>query len=260
MNDIAPDDGAGWHFQLLRLLMNPVWLAVTVFQIIMLIHALRNREWLWAFFIFIGSGLGAFWYYFSIYRNSSSGMSGFELPGAQSRRRIKELQAQIHHLDHAYHHFQLGDVYFQKGKLVEAEKCYRAALEREPNDIDARAHLGQCLLRQKRPAEARPLLDAVCRENYKHDYGHTLMAYAETLTALNESDAAFDIWQHVVQNHSYARAKVQFAELCLARKQTDLARAQLEDVIKDDAHAPSFQRRRDRVWVRRAKALLPKAV
>jgi hypothetical protein len=81
------------------------------------------------------------------------------------------------------------------------------------------------------------------------------------LTALNESDAAFDIWQHVVQNHSYARAKVQFAELCLARQQTDLARAQLEDVIKDDAHAPSFQRRRDRVWVRRAKHLfasLPK--
>lgn len=261
MNDIAPDDGAGWHFYFIRLLTNPVWLAVTVFQILMLIHALRNREWLWAFFIFIGSGLGAFWYYFSIYRNSSSGMSGFELPGAQSRARIKELQAKIHHLDNAYHHFQLGDLYFQKGKLAEAEKCYRAALEREPNDIDARAHLGQCLLRQKRPAEARPLLDAVARENYKHDYGHTLMAYAETLTALNESDAAFDIWQHVVQNHSYARAKVQFAELCLARKQPDLARAQLEDVIKDDAHAPSFQRRRDRVWVRRAKRalnLLPK--
>jgi hypothetical protein len=256
-----PEDGAGWHFLVIRLLTNPVWLAVTVFQILMLIHALCSREWLWAFFIFIGSGLGAFWYYFSVYRGSSSGMSGFELPGAQSRRRIKELQAQIHHLDNAYHHFQLGDVCFQKGKLAEAEKCYRAALEREPNDIDARAHLGQCLLRQNRPVEARPLLEAVSRENYKHDYGHSLMAYAETLTALNESDAAFDIWQHVVQNHSYARAKVQFAELCLARQQTDLARAQLEDVIKDDAHAPSFQRRRDRVWVRRAKHLfasLPK--
>jgi hypothetical protein len=257
MNNSAPEDGAGWYW----LFANPVWLAMTVFQIWMLVHALRNREWLWAFFIFIGSGLGAFWYYFSVYRGSASGMRGFELPGAQSRRRIKQLQAQIHHLDNAYHHFQLGDVYFQRGKLVEAEKCYRDALEREPVDIDARAHLGQCLLRQKRPAEARPLLDAVCRENFKHDYGHTLMAYAETLTALNETDAAFGVWQHVVENHSYARAKVQFAELCRARQQIDLARAQLEDVIKDDAHAPSFQRRRDRVWVRRAKhlfALLPK--
>jgi hypothetical protein len=221
----------------------------------MLIHALRNREWLWAFFIVIGSGFGAAWYYFTTYRGSGSATSGFELPGAQSRKRIKELQAQIHLLDNAYHHFQLGDVYFQRGKLAEAEKCYRAALEREPNDIDVRAHLGQCLLRLKRPAEARPLLDAVCRENYKHDFGYSLMAYAETLTALNETEAAFGVWQHVVANNSFARAKVQFAELCLAKKETERARAQINDVIKDDAFAPAYQRRRDRVWVRRAKAL-----
>ena len=242
----------GWRF----LLTNPVTLAMTAFQIWMFIHALRSREWVWALFIFIGWGIAALWYYFSVYQGSSSAMTGFELPGAQSRARIKELQAKIHHVDNAYHHFQLGDVYFQKGKFAEAEKSYRAALERDPNDIDTRAHLGQCLLRLKRPAEARPLLDAVCRENYKHDFGHSLMAYAETLMALNETDAALDIWQHVVENHSYPRAKVQLAELCLAKKQNDLARAQLNDVVNDDVHAPTFQRNRDRVWIRRAKSLL----
>ena len=71
-------------------------------------------------------------YFFLVYRAAApSATRGFELPGAQSRKRIKELQAQIHHLDNAYHHFQLGDVYFQRGKLAEAEKCYRAALERD---------------------------------------------------------------------------------------------------------------------------------
>jgi len=241
-----------WSF----LLTNPVWLAMTVFQIWMVVHALRSREWIWALFIFIGSGIGALWYYFSVYRGSASAAGGFELPGAQNRERIKQLQAKIHHLDHAYHHFQLGDVYFQRGKFVEAEKCYRAALERDANDIDTRAHLGQCLLRLKRPAEARPFLEAVCRENDRHDFGHSLMAYAETLTALKETDAALNIWWHVVENHSYPRAKVQLAELYLAKKQNDLARAQLNDVISDDVHAPAFQRRRDRVWVRRAKSLM----
>jgi hypothetical protein len=243
--------------------LNPLLLAMTVFQIWMLIHAVRNREWLWAVFIFIGWGITAILYFFFVYRNSgSSGASrssaGFELPGAQSRARIKELQAQIHHLDNAYHHSQLGDVYFQKGKFADAEKCYRAALARDPNDLDTRAHLGQCLLRLNRPAEAKPLLEAVCRENPKHDFGYSLMAYAETLTALGETDAAFDIWKHVVENHSYARAKVQFAELCLAKNQTDVAREQLNDVIKDDQHAPAFQRRKDRVWVWKARALLAK--
>ena len=207
----------------------------------------------------LARGSTALLYFFLVYRASAaSATRGFELPGAQSRKRIKELQAQIHHLDNAYHHFQLGDVYFQRGKLAEAEKCYRAALERDPNDIDARAHLGQCLLRLKRPAEARPLLEGVMHEKPDHDYGYTMMALAETLTALGETDNALLYWQHITQNHSYPRAKVQLAELYLAKNQPDLARAELKDVLSDDVHAPAFQRKRDRVWVRRAKSLMGK--
>ena len=230
------------------------WLLVTGFQLWMLVHALRSREWVWAFFIFIGSGLGAIIYYLTVYRSTPS--SGFELPGAQSRARIKELQAKIHHLDNAYHHFQLGDVYFHRGRFAEAEKSYRAALERDGQDVDARAHLGQCLLRLNRPGEARPLLEGVMQEKPDHDYGHTMMALAETLTALGENDNALLYWQHIVQNHSYPRAKVQLAELYAARNQADAARSELKDVISDDAQAPAFQRARDRVWIRRAKTLM----
>jgi tetratricopeptide (TPR) repeat protein len=147
------------------LLANPVSLAIFVFQIWMFVHAIRNREWIWAVFIVIGWGLTALWYYLIVYRASASSVSGFELPGAHSRKRIRELQSQIHHLDNAAHYFELGDVYFQKGQLAEAEKFYRAALERDPKDIDARAHLGQCLVRLNRPAEARPILEGVMHEN-----------------------------------------------------------------------------------------------
>src|SRR5580658_3916828 len=239
-------------------LESPVWLVITAFQLWMFVHAIRNREWLWAVIIFIGWGLAAVWYYLYVYRASASSVSGFELPGAQSRKRIRELQAQIHHIDNASHHFQLGDVYFQRGKLAEAEKCYRAALEREPNDIDARAHLGQCLVRLNRPAEARPILEGVMHEKPEHDYGYTMMALAEALTALGETDNAILYWQHITQNHSYPRAKVQLAELYITKNELDAARHQLKDVLSDDIHAPPFQRRRDRVWIRRARALIGK--
>ena len=243
-----------WSF----LFTNPVWLALTAFQLWMLVHAVRNREWLWAVFIFIGWGLSAVLYYFLVYRAAPSSTSGFELPGAQSRKRIRELQAQIHHIGNASHHYQLGDVYFQRGKLVEAEKCYRTSLELDPRDVDARAHLGQCLLRQKKFAEARPLLEGVMLEKPEHDYGHTMMALAETLTALGETDNALLYWEHITQTHSYPRAKVQMAELYLAKNKPDLARAQLKDVLSDDVHAPAFQRKRDRVWVKRARSLMGK--
>lgn len=240
---------------------NPLLLVFIVFQLWMLVHAIRQKEWFWVVFIFLFPLINAVLYYFLVYRNVESAnpaTRGFELPGAQSRKRIKELQAQIHHLDKAHHHSQLGDVYFQQGKLALAEASYRAALERDPTDLDTRAHLGQCLLRLKRPAEARPLLESVLNENGEHEYGYTMMAQAETLMALGETDNAILYWQHITQRHSYPRAKVQLAELYFAKKQFDLARAELKDVVTDDVHSPVFQRRRDRVWVQRAKSLMGK--
>jgi tetratricopeptide (TPR) repeat protein len=248
-------DLANWRF----LLTNPVFLVMTAFQFWMFVDAIRREEWIWAVFIFIGAfGVSALLYFFMVYRAAPSATHGFELPGAHDRRRIKELQAQIHHLDKAHHHSQLGDVYFQQGKLDKAEACYRAALERDTEDIDTRSHLGQCLLRKKQPAEARPLLEKVCAENPKHDYGHSLMALAETQAALGETDAAIVTLKKVLEDHSYARARVQLAELYMQNGEAKNAKGELIEVIADDAHAPAFQRRRERVWVRRAKALARK--
>jgi hypothetical protein len=238
------------------LLGNPFVLLGFAFQLWMFIDAIRRREWIWAVFIFIFSVISAILYFFFVYRSAPSVTRGFELPGAHDRRQIKELQAKIHHLDKAHHHSQLGDIYFQQGKLEQAEASYRAAFERDPQDIDTRAHLGQCLLRLKRPAEARPLLEGVVAENPRHEYGYSQMALAETLTALGETDAAINIWKQVTEHHSYPRAKVQLADLYLEKGQPELARRELQDVIADDAHAPAFQRRRDRVWVRRARSAL----
>jgi tetratricopeptide (TPR) repeat protein len=240
------------------LFASPLALVMTGFQVWMLVHAIRQREWIWALFIGIGWGLSAILYYFYVYRATPSVTRGFELPGAQSRKRIKELQAQIHHLDKAHHHSQLGDLYFQQGKLDKAEASYRAALERDGQDLDTRAHYGQCLLRLKRPAEAKPLLEGVLRENPKHDYNYTAMAYAEALAALGDNDGAVKSLQYVTANNSYPRAKVQLAEIYLARNQTDLARAEIKDVLTEDPHAPAYQRRRDRVWIKRAKSLMRK--
>src|SRR6266498_1819958 len=136
-------DLSNWQF----LLTNPAFLVMTAFQLWMFVDAVRREEWIWAVFIFIGFGLSALLYFFLVYRAAPSATRGFELPGAFDRRRIKELQAQIHHLDKAHHHSQLGDVFFQRGKLAEAEACYRAAMDRDREDLDTRAHLGQCLLR-----------------------------------------------------------------------------------------------------------------
>lgn len=239
------------------LLHNPWLLLMLAFQIWMFVDAVRRKEWLWAAFIFFFSILSSLLYFFLVYRASAPAATrGFELPGSHDRKQIKELEAQIHHLDKAHHHLQLGDIYFQQGKLDKAEACYRAAMERDSDDDDTRSHLGQCLMRQKRAAEAKPLLEGVVTTNPTHEYGHTLMALAETHTALGENDQALQVWKRVTESHSYARARVQFAELLASSGQTEQARTELKETIEEDTYAPAFQRKKDQLWMGRAKALL----
>jgi hypothetical protein len=234
---------------------NPIISIVAgLFWLWMVIDAVRRGEWLWVAFMFFFP-ISPLFYFFMVYRGSALATQGFELPGASRRHRIRELETLIHNLDKAHHHFELGDIYFQRGKLARAEECYRASLQRDPQDIDTRAHLGQCLLRQKRAEEARPILLQVCKENPKHDYGYSLMAYAEALGAAGETDGAIAVWKQVLADHNYARARVQLGELYLQKKQNDLANVEFREVISDDKHAPPFQRKRDRIWVRSAKRL-----
>jgi len=232
--------------------------AIFLFQAWMFVHAVRNGEYLWAAFIFFFSGFSALLYFFIVYRASGGGnpMAGFELPGAADRRQIKRLQADIHHLDKPHHHLQLADIYFSQGKLDQAEASYRAAYARDPKDDDIQAHLGNCLARQGKPQEALPLLQAVCAQNPKHDYGYTLMTLAETQAATGQIDAALATWRQVLSLYGYPRARVQYADLLIQKKEYAEARKSLEEVIHDAPYVTKFQRKREAVWFNRAKSSL----
>lgn len=244
----------GWLFSIGGGLLG---LLFTVFAIWMLVDAVRRGEMLWALFIFLFPPLNAPLYFLLVYRGAGDALSGgFQLPGSHDRRRIKQLQDQIHHLDKAHHHLELGDIYFQQGKFKKAEVCYRASLERDAEDIDARAHYGQCLLRLNRAAEALPYLESVRAQDARHDYGYSLMALAECYALLGQRDKALPAWQEVLQSHSYARARVQFASLLMESGRKEEAARALQEVVADDVHAPAFQRRRERPWVRKARQLL----
>jgi hypothetical protein len=224
----------------------------------MFVAAVRNGDYLWAAFIFFFSGFSAILYFFMVYRSSGGGnpMAGLELPGAADRRQIKRLEADIHHLDKPHHHLQLGDIYFSQGKLDLAEASYRAAYERDPKDDDIRAHLGTCLVRRDKAKEALPLLEAVCAQNPKHDYGYTLMTLAETQAANGLVDQAMATWRQVLSLYGYPRARVQYAELLIQKKDYAEARKNLEDVVHDAPYVTKFQRKREAIWFSRAKSAL----
>lgn len=249
-------DWLGWGAGPLGTVLRLLFLAFTLW---MLVDAVRRGEWIWALFIVLFAPLNAPLYYFLVYRAQTGPTRRFGLPGARTRARIKELEDRIHHLDNARDHAELADIRLEQGRLDQADAGYRAARERDPEDPDIRAHHGQCLLRLGRLDEALPLLESVVKADPAHDFGHTQMALAETYAALQRPDDALATWRHVLERHTYARARVQYAGLLLERGAKDEARAVLQEVLEDDTHAPVFQRRRERTWVQQARSLLRNA-
>ncbi len=116
-----------------------------------------------------------------------------------------------------------------------------------------RAHLGTCLAQRGKLAEALPLLQSVVAQNPKHDYGYTLMTLAETQAASGQTDPALATWRQVLALYGYPRARVQFAELLIRRKDYAEARKVLDEVIRDAPYATKFERKREKVWFDRAR-------
>jgi tetratricopeptide (TPR) repeat protein len=243
-----------------EILTNPFFIIIVLFWAWMFVDAIRKQEWVWAVFVGLFF-LSAIFYYFLVYRqNRAAGaMPTFELPGAGDRKRIRELEDQIHHLDKAHHHAELGEIYLKQGKLEKACECLEAARERDLEDLDIMGLLAKCFLEQERFEEAKIILEKVVAEDVRHDYGQTQMALGVAYSRLEETPKAIEAWKSVLEGNTYSQARVLLGEAYLSIGKTALAREQFQEVIGDGEHTPEFQRRKEKHWIRRARQLLSKA-
>ena len=241
------------------LLRNPLGLLFLVFALWMVVGAIQREEWLWLFFIVLFPIINAPLYYFFSYRHRGGGGAGTLFLGGAERKRVQELKQQIHHLDKAHMHLELADIYLRQQKFNLAEEHYQASLEREPEDMDAKAHYGRCLMYLKRFGEARSFLEDVCMADPKHDYGASLIALGECEIELGQKDTAMSLFERAMENNSYAQPRVRLAELYLEsedQEKRDRARQLVEDVLREETLTPAYQQKQEAEWTRRARKLL----
>jgi hypothetical protein len=82
------------------------------------------------------------------------------------------------------------------------------------------------------------------------------MSLAETQVATGQIDAALATWRQVLSLYGYPRARVQYADLLIQKKEYAEARKNLEEVMHDAPYVTKFQRKREKVWFDRAKTAL----
>lgn len=230
--------------------------AIGAFSLWMLVDCLQNQRECWWIFLILGTGgLGSFIYFYHFHRESDL-MHSLVWSGLSERRKIKELKARVHFFDKAADHEELGDVYTRTGKFAEAEKCYRAALERYPNGFDARVQLGNALLAQNRADEAWEYLRPAYEEKPDYEEDHLLWQCARCQASRGELDDAVQLYDYFLSRHSYYEAQAEFAEVLLRTDTPERGTELLHEIIEDFQHSPGYVQRREAKWVRKARRLL----
>ncbi len=170
---------------------------------------------------------------------------------------IEELRAAVDRLGTPYHMSQLGAALLEAGDYEEAAKWLTRALERDPQSIDTRFHLGRCYFLQRRYDAAGRQLEEVVRQRPTHAYGEAFFLYARALEELGDHSAARDAFEQFLKYYpNHPEATYRFARLLERSGEISRAATLLREMIAAVEAGPSFQKQRQQQWVRRAREWL----
>ena len=169
---------------------------------------------------------------------------------------IDDLQDRIARLDAPHLMAQLGNIYFEQEQYDQAIEQYQAALEKDPNLIDAAYRLAQCWLHRGRAQEAHSLMEQVFEAKPDHDYGGAYLRLGEAAAAAHEMERAEQVLRMLLRFYpGHLEGTVRLAEVLGAQGRGDEAAPLLDAALFADAHAPKFRRQQNRPWQRKAQAL-----
>jgi hypothetical protein len=224
-------------------------------QIAAVIHWSRKRPdtfWLWI--IIIGGFIGAL-AYFLIEGMPDFANIGRRLQGPGRRKRIRMLRAMVLDNPSAGNYEELGELLLLEKQYAEARQAYDHALAARTDSIDPfyRRALASFHLRDHEAA-ARDLKH-VTSADPKYDYSNAFCLYAQTLALLGRKDEAMTAFDQLVERSHSAETLYQAAAFFADNGRATDARDIAQRVLAREMTMPRYQKRRDRVWLRKTKAL-----
>ena len=235
------------------LFLNP-W--SVILQVIAIVHFVRRRPdtyWLWI--ILIGSGLGAL-VYIAVEVIPDFGLLRQSFKVFPRRRRIRELEAIILDNPAPGNYEELADLYLEEGKYARARECFNKAISSRTDSPDPFYRRGLAEIELGDFAAAVADLDKVVAKDAKYDFyrapGLLAHAYAKT----GDVEKANALFAKTVQISTLSETYLNYAEFLRSQGRTAEAREWTQRVLAKKPTLPSYLKRRERPWFRRAKVLL----
>lgn len=227
-----------------------------ILQAIAIVHFVRRRPdtyWLWI--ILIGGGLGALVYIcVEVLPDAPLLVQGFQV--FPRRARIKRLQAIVLDNPSAGNYEELGSLYLEDKKYAAAKACYDKAISSRTDSVDPFYRRALCEIELSDFAAAESDLRRVFASEPSYDYQRAKGLLAYTLGKTGKSEEAAALFANTLQTSTLSETMTNYADFLSAHGRTAEAREWAERVLGKKHTLPSYLKRRERPWFRRAASLL----
>jgi len=229
-----------------------------VLQLLAIVHFVRRRPntyWLWIILMFGALGALA---YILIEVIPDAGLLRGAFQVFPRRKRIKALEAAIIDNPSVGNYEELGDLYLDDGQFARARECFDRVIAKT-DEIDPHYRRALCALAlEDFPAAAADLEPVVARDP-KYDYQRAAGLRAHALAKIGERDKADALFVEVLETSTLSETQFNYACFLADAGRAGEARQWAERILRKKATMPDYIRRRERLWFRRAAALLKRA-
>lgn len=226
-----------------------------LFQVAALIHWARKRpEAFWIFIIIIGGMIGAIAYFLI------EGLPDFRnvqrtLRGPSRRKRIGILRVLVIENPSPGNFEELGELLLEDKHYREAREAFDRALAVRTDSIDPFYRRGIAEFELREDEAAVNDLRRVIAADPKYDFYRAACLLGQSLARLGRTDEAMAVFDRFAQSATGAEPLVSAAEFYADHGRAAEALEIAQNIAMREMTMPAYQKRRDRVWLRKAKAL-----
>jgi hypothetical protein len=227
-----------------------------VLQAIAIAHFARRRPdtyWLWI--IIIGGGLGAA-AYILLEVVPDAGLLRTSFQVFPRRRQIKQLQAAIIDNPSVGNYEELGDLYLEDAQFARARECFDKVIASTPDTPDPyyRRALAELALDDAKAAVTD--LEEVFERDPRYDYQRAAGLLAHALGKTGQPERGLQLFGETLELSTLSETQYNYAALLAEQGKKAEAKDWAERVLRKKLTMPSYLRRRERPWFRKASALL----
>ena len=227
-----------------------------LFQAAAIIHFIRRRpETYWLYIILFLGPIGAIVYLFAEVL-PDIGLVGQSFRVFPRRKRIAQLEIAIQDNPSAGNWEELGDLYMDDGKLIQARDAFNKAIASRSDSLDCFYRRGLCTLALGDAVAAVPDLERVLSKEPDYDFHRACGMLARAYALSGQKERAEALFRIAIGRSTLSETYLNFADLLAATGRSSEAREWAQKVLDKKATMPGYLRRRERPWFRTASAML----